>query len=203
MPLNVHAYCKRDDGLIYAFVVCPTCYLPAALGLFQGKSPKANADWFLTSDAKGSIDILVQSGWEVKTTFPEFREKEAPQHTPDDIARLYRQAASAQSRQENEAAGFLYGKTLEASIKRLAPSITGTLAQRIERLSQDGILSEDVRKWAHEIRIVRNDAVHETDEPAPQEIVAMAEFTEAFLLFVFTMRKKYEDRKSKQSHPKQ
>jgi hypothetical protein len=200
MPLNVQAYAKRDNGIVYAFVLCPTCRLPSALALSQGKSPTATADWFLTADAKGSIDILVKTGWEVATTFPEFREKEAPQHTPDDIARLYKQAASAQSRQENDAAGFLYGKTLEVAIKRLAPSTTGTLAQRIDRLSQDGIISEDVRKWAHEIRLVRNDAVHEINEPVTDEITAMAEFTEAFLMFVFTMRKKYEDRKSKQAN---
>lgn len=198
MPLNVRAYAKRDAGVVYAFVICPTCSLPAALQLTQGPNSKVTADWFMTSDAKGSIDAIVQSGWRVSATFPEFQEKQAPQHTPDDIARLYKQAGSAQSRQENEAAGFLFGKTLEASVKHLAPAISGTLAQRIDGLAQNGTIPEDVQKWAHEIRIVRNGAVHETSEPAAEEIAAMAEFTEAFLLFVFTMRKKYEDRRSKQ-----
>lgn len=198
MPLVVQAYSKRDDSMVYAFVTCPTCKMPAALVLIAGNDRKATADWFLTGSSQGNVDAAVASGWKVITSFPTFQEKEAPQHTPADIARLFKQAASAQQRQENEAAGFLFGKTLEASIKKLAPEVTGTLAQRIDRLAEAGDISADVRKWAHEIRIIRNDAVHETIEPPPEEIAAIAEFTEAFLLFVFTMRRKYEDRKSKQ-----
>jgi hypothetical protein len=172
--------------------------MPAALLLSPGRDMKATADWFLTGNSKGNVDAAVESGWNVITSFPSYQEKEAPQHTPSDIARLFKQAASAQQRQENEAAGFLFGKTLEASIMKLAPDVTGTLAQRIDRLAQKGEISSDVRNWAHEIRIIRNGAVHEAAEPPSQEIAAIAEFTEAFLLFVFTMRRKYEDRQSKQ-----
>jgi hypothetical protein len=197
MPLVVQTYSKRDDAMIYAFVVCPTCNLPAALVLTPGQHNRATATWFMSTSARGNVDAAVASGWDVRASFPTFQEKEAPQHTPGDIARLFKQATSAQRRQENEAAGFLFGKTLEASIKKLAPETTGTLAQRIDRLAETGDISADVRKWAHEIRIIRNDAVHETIEPPPEEIAAIAEFTEAFLLFVFTMRRKYEDRKSK------
>jgi hypothetical protein len=124
MPLVVHAYSKRDDAMVYAFVTCPTCKSPSALVLTPGRDRKATSDWFFTGSSKGSVDAAVASGWNVITSFPTFQEKGAPQHTPDDIARLFKQAASAQRRQENEAAGFLFGKTLEASIKKLAPDVS-------------------------------------------------------------------------------
>jgi hypothetical protein len=199
MPLGVHKYVRREEGLVYAFVTCPTCHLPAALVLSPGKEAKTTTGWFLTSQAHGDFDTCQQSGWNVITSFPAFEEKAAPLHTPSDIARLYKQAASAAARQELEAAGFLYGKVLESSIKQLDQNITGPLAKRIEMLSQKGILSEDLTNWAHEIRIIRNDAVHELTQPSPEDVAAIAEFAEAFLLVVYTMREKFKARQSKKT----
>jgi hypothetical protein len=196
MPLKVHKYVKRDNRMVYAFVVCPTCHLPAALVLTPGGDPKSTPEWFGTSSSYGDFDASEQSGWKVLFSLPKFEEKAAPLHTPPDIARLYKQAASANSRQEFEAAGFLYGKVLESSIKQLDSTISGPLAKRIETLSQKGVLSPDVTNWAHEIRIIRNDAVHETEQPNAEDVIAIAEFTEAFLLVVYTMREKYRARQS-------
>ena len=47
------------------------------------------------------------------------------------------------------------------------------------------------------LSIVRNDAVHEMTESSEADINEMAEFVEAFLVFVFTMPKKYELRASR------
>ena len=197
MPMSVHAYTKLHDQAVYAFVVCPTCHQPAALLLAPGPDRKTIADWFHTSQARGEFDACEQSGWDVLTSFPQFEEKSAPLHTPADIARLYKQAASASARQEFEAAGFLYGKVLESSIKQLDSTISGPLATRIEALAKKGILSPEVASWAHEIRIVRNDAVHQLEQPSSDDVLAIAEFTEAFLLVVYTMREKYKARQSK------
>jgi hypothetical protein len=199
MPLNVHKYATHDDYTVYAFVVCPTCHLPAALILTPNGNAKVIVRWFDTGPAYGDIDAIEASGWGVLISIPKFEEKSAPSHTPPDIARLYKQAASANSRQEFEAAGFLYGKVLESSIKQLDPTITGPLAKRIEILSQNGILSSDVTNWAHEIRIIRNDAVHEIEQPSAEDVLAVAEFTEAFLLVVYTMREKFKARQSKKA----
>ena len=63
-------------------------------------------------------------------------------------------------------------------------------AQRIDALSSKGVLSPEVTGWAHEIRIIRNDAVHEVEQIGAEDVSAIAEFTEAFLLVVYTMREK-------------
>jgi hypothetical protein len=123
-----------------------------------------------------------------------------PEHTPPDIARLYKQAHSAKAREERETAGFILGKVLEVSLKLMNPDIKGPLAGRIDKMAETGRIPDDVRKWAHEIRIVRNDAVHEVDEPSASDIEEAAEFVEAFLTFVFTMPKKYELRASRKTN---
>jgi hypothetical protein len=197
MPMRVHKYAARDEYVVYAFVVCPTCHLPATLALGPGPDQRTVTNWFDTSSAYGDFDTSEESGWVVLTSFPPFEEESAPEHTPPGIARLYRQAAAANSRQEFETSGFLYGKILETSIKQLDPTITGTLAQRIDALSSKGVLSPEVTGWAHEIRIIRNDAVHEVEQIGAEDVSAIAEFTEAFLLVVYTMREKYKARQSK------
>ena len=107
MPMNVYKYVQRDEYLVYAFVVCPTCHLPAALLLSPSSAASAKTNWFDTSSAYGEFDACEQSGWNVLASFPKFEEKAAPDHTPPGIARLYMQAAAATSRQEFETAGFL------------------------------------------------------------------------------------------------
>jgi hypothetical protein len=144
-----------------------------------------------------NVDLLTFSGWEIFAIWPKPAQVVAPQFTPPDIARLYTQAHSAKNRGEREAAGFVFGKTVEVSIKAIAPNSKGSLAARIDQLAESGNLSADVQKWAHEVRIIRNDAVHETTEPSAQDISEIAEFVEAFLIFVFTMPKKYEMRASR------
>jgi hypothetical protein len=199
MPLKVKGYDQRDEHVVYAFVVCPTCHFPAVLLLAPGPDTRAANIWFGTPASLQEIDACEVSGWEPLTSFPKYEEKNAPLHTPPEIARLYKQAASANARQEFEAAGFLYGKVLENSIKQLDSDISGTLAKRIDTLAEKGILSPDVKNWAHEIRIIRNDAVHDVEQMTPGDVKAIAEFTEAFLMVVYTMHEKYKARQSKRT----
>jgi hypothetical protein len=199
VPLTVRAAWKRDSDQIAVAADCPKCTRPCAIMLIPGPNKKATADWFgmpLPSNAP-SVDLLTHSGWEILEIWPKPLQVVAPQFTPPDIARLYTQAHSAKNRGEREAAGFVFGKTIEVSIKAIAPNSKGSLAARIDQLAESGNLSPDVQKWAHEVRIVRNDAVHELTEPSEADIAEMAEFVEAFLIFVFTMPKKYELRTSR------
>jgi hypothetical protein len=199
VPLTVRATWKRDSDQIAVAADCPKCTSPCTMILLPGPNRKATADWFgvpLPSNTP-SVDILTSSGWEIFAIWPKPAQVAAPEFTPPDIARLYSQAHSAKNRGEREAAGFVFGKTVEVSIKAIAPNSKGSLAARIDELAQSGELSRDVQKWAHEVRIIRNDAVHEMTEPSAQDISEIAEFVEAFLTFVFTMPKKYEMRTSR------
>ena len=198
VPLNV-IRCRqsRDLSSVTCFAFCPKCDQPVSLILEPGKNATAIGEWFMTSPATQNIDLLESSGWIIRSIYPPKSEREAPEHTPTEIARIFKQAQSAHRRDELEAAAFLYGKAIEASIKRLGPELKGSLAKRIDELVAKLALPESASKWAHEVRIVRNDAVHEVSEPSNEDVNEIAEFTEAFLMFVFTMTTKYEKRKSR------
>jgi hypothetical protein len=197
VPLTVRRAWEKGTHQVTVAADCPKCTMPCVMVLVPGSNRRATTQWFSTTDAYGNIDLLTQSGWEVFAKFPDPQTIPVPQFTPPDIGRLYLQAHSAKNRNEREAAGFIFGKVLEVSLKTIGPELNGTAASRIDALADSGRLSSDVQKWAHEVRIVRNDAVHEIAEPSEADITEMAEFVEAFLVFVFTMPKKYELRASR------
>jgi hypothetical protein len=197
VPLNVKRAWEKAPNMVSVAAECPKCKMPSVMVLAPTGAPKATAQWFTTTAASENVDLLTASGWEIFVTFPDRKTIPVPQFTPPDIGRLYLQAHSAKNRNEREAAGFIFGKVLEVSLKIIGPNLKGSAAQRIDALAESGRLSADVRKWAHEVRIVRNDAVHEMTEPSEADINEMAEFVEAFLVFVFTMPKKYELRASR------
>jgi hypothetical protein len=176
---------------------------PSIVTLVLSGDSKVTPDWFLTNAASENIDLVTQSKWLIGPKYPKASDTDVPEHTPPDIARLFKQAHSAKNRGERETAGFVFGKVLEVSLKTLDPAAGGTLASRIDTLAANQKLPAEVKQWAHEIRIVRNDAVHEVTEPSEADIAEITEFVEAFLSFVFTMPKKYELRKSRQNAGKQ
>lgn len=92
----------------------------------------------------------------------------------------------------------MFRKTLEVATKMLDPELKLPLQRRIEALADAKKIPKEVGEWAHEVRIVGNDAAHTSDEPNAGDVDAIAEFTEAFLEYVFTMPEKFRLRKSKE-----
>lgn len=122
----------------------------------------------------------------------------AGQHcTPPDIDRDFKQTAAARQRTELDAAAILFGKVIEITTKHLDATLRGTLQQRIDALAQSGKISDQLKQWAHETRIVRNDAAHEATEPEKRDVDEIAEFVEAFLEHVFTLPTKFANRQSR------
>jgi hypothetical protein len=201
MPLTVRVAWKREAHQVTVAADCPRCKMPCVMLIVSSPNAQVTDDWFITPAAFANIDLLTASGWIILKKFPDQQMTPVPQFTPPDIGRLYLQAHSAKNRNEREAAGFIFGKVLEVSLKTIGPDLKGTPASRIDALAASGRLSADVQKWAHEVRIVRNDAVHEIAEPTEADIAEMAEFVEAFLIFVFTMPTKYELRASRKNMP--
>jgi hypothetical protein len=194
-PLTVQFCVVQHAQKVVVFTICPTCKGPVSLVLSPGPDPQATADWFRLD--KSNADLLTDSGWEILFIYPKPADRVAPEHTPADIARIFGQAHASLQRDEREAAAILFGKTLEVATKRIAQNAKGTLKTRIDALADQGQISADVKRWAHEIRLIRNDAAHEDQEPTNEDVKDIAEFTEAFLLVVFTMTEKFKQRASK------
>lgn len=113
---------------------------------------------------------------------------DAPEDTPSNVARFFEQGTSSLESSNFDAAGMMFRKTLEAATKILDADLAGkTLVKRVDALTSSGRLTEDMAKWAHEVRLGGNDAAHEEEPFSMEEALALKNFTENFLRYVFTL----------------
>lgn len=79
-------------------------------------------------------------------------------------------------------------RALEIATKGMAPEHASlTLYKRIEKLAEGGKLTESLKDWAHDLRLVGNDAVHEIDGVEEQEATQAHELTRFILIYLYTL----------------
>jgi hypothetical protein len=135
--------------------------------------------------AQGSADqfhVLFGKQW------PEAEKGEAPPDCPLNVANFFKQGAASHSAGSFDAAGMMFRKTLESATKSLDATLAGqTLVKRIDSLTSNGIITNDLAAWAHEIRLGGNEAAHEEAPFSQKDSGEMKSFTENFLRYVFTL----------------
>jgi hypothetical protein len=105
---------------------------------------------------------------EVVATYPS--EAQLDPVVPEQARRFLRQALQAVHLPD--AAVMVAASALDAMLKARGLS-AGTLNQRIDRAAADGIITGDVAKWAHQVRLDANDPRH-ADINAPPHDAASA-----------------------------
>lgn len=88
---------------------------------------------------------------------PERQEKLAPDGTPLNSKLSYERGLRALDRQD-DAAGMMFRKALDAAVKSLQPSGKGNLKQRIDDLPAEMGVTPAMKEWAHAIREEANEA---------------------------------------------
>jgi len=82
----------------------------------------------------------------------------------------------------------MYRKALDLATRQLDENLAGkNLAPRIDALHKAGRLTDDLKEWAHLIRLDGNQGAHDDDELSDDEIAQLASFTELFLTYTFTL----------------
>lgn len=119
-------------------------------------------------------------------TFPKLLTAAAPEHTPENVKRFYLQGMENLER-HFDAAGTMFRKALDAALKQLDPAAKGTLQKRIDSLDPSIGVTPAMKQWAHEIRLLGNDAAHEDDPFTGDEAKSLQAFTEMFLTYAFTL----------------
>lgn len=95
---------------------------------------------------------FLEVGWVIAKFWPEVPGPLIPELLPPDIERIYLQAERNFPISGNEeAAGTMYGKALDISLKKIDPTLTGMLGPRIEKLARDGKLTSDIAEWSRHI----------------------------------------------------
>ena len=124
--------------------------------------------------------------------FPERKIPAAPQDTPEDVARVFRQAVDNLGRNP-DAAGVMYRKTLDRVVHGFGKGTSGTLASRIDKVLEERQLTDPLSKWAHAIRELGNEAAHDTF--TEEECAELHAFTEMLLTYLYTLPAMLEARR--------
>ena len=72
-------------------------------------------------------------------------------------------------------------------VKAYDSKLKGDLFTRIDALAKNHDITPAMQDWAHQVRLIGNDAAHDQDEPSDQDIEAVASFTETLLKYLFTL----------------
>ncbi|MBL8643333.1 MAG: DUF4145 domain-containing protein [Rhodospirillaceae bacterium] len=122
------------------------------------------------------------------TVFPTPAAPSVPEHTPENIASFYLQGLRAFNASLWDAAGGMFRKALEASLKKIHPTTDRpTIQKRIDNLPPEIGVTLAMKQWAHAIRVLGNDAMHDEEPFNEDDAKKLKEFTEAFLIYVFTL----------------
>ncbi len=119
-----------------------------------------------------------------------------PDHVPDNITIFFQQGMDNLNKNNWDAAGAMFGKVIDITTKKIDPELKGSLYERIEQLAKKHLITPDLKDWAHKIRLIRNDALHEASPTGEQEAHDIQIFTDLFLRYVFTLPGILEERRN-------
>jgi hypothetical protein len=133
--------------------------------------------------------------------YPEVEDPEAPDHLPPNVRAFFLEAA-ANVKSGPNAAGAMLRKSIDVSLKVVAPDAKGTLFSRIDQAAKQNIITKELAEWAHHVRLGGNDAAQDEDPITPEEAQQLYKFTELLLMYLFTLPGMLtEQRKETGSHP--
>ena len=173
-------------------LVCRKCDKGIVVELFHYSSNTP------PSSRRGDLWV---AGFTLAAIYPASRKITAPEHTPDEIAKDYKEAMDNLRRENFTSAGMMFRKVLERSTMKLAPDGGNfgamTLYQRIDNLAEQHILTPAMKDLAGIIRLEGNQAAHGSEEFDRASAMSMQSFVELFLRYIFTLPKSVEKAKSK------
>jgi hypothetical protein len=136
-------------------------------------------------------------GYTLGPVFPAPKPNRVPDHLPEGLPHVFQQAANGLRRGDWDASGAMSRKTVDVATKDLMKDVAKQirdLAPRIDALANAGRLTEDLRKWAHHVRLGGNDATHDEDPFTKEEAEELLDFTELFLIYVYTLPGKMKEK---------
>lgn len=118
--------------------------------------------------------------------------KLTPNELPKTVKSAYDQAVKSSKASLFEPCVLMCRKCLEAVCKIF--KVDGhNLDTRLTKLSEAGHIDSRLLNWAHEIRLIGNEAAHDIDILVTNEDAKdVLDFTEAILIYVFSLTKRFE-----------
>ncbi|EPB6939423.1 DUF4145 domain-containing protein [Proteus mirabilis] len=145
------------------------------------------------------IQIPSNNYWfKIIDTYPKITINNAPENTPERAAKFFIESKDDFQRGRYETSVMNCRKVIDISTRVLmgADAKDEKLSQRISMLFAKGKITEDMKDWAHIVRIDSNGAVHSDEEFTKEEAEQILGFTEVFLMYSFTLPAMIEKRRS-------
>ncbi|MFB0770354.1 DUF4145 domain-containing protein [Proteus cibi] len=195
-------YCLRENAVLEAFseklrgnnpdlidvaFKCRSCQ-KAGIVVVDFKNQRAMP--FKISQQGYNIVIPSDSNkYKILEVIPEIKAPSAPENTPERAAKFFIESKDDFQRDRYETCVMNCRKVIDISTKVLMgeDAKDEKLSQRISMLFAKGKITEDMKDWAHIVRIDSNGAVHSDEEFTKEEAEQILGFTEVFLMYSFTL----------------
>jgi hypothetical protein len=187
----------QKDSITAAFS-CNVCYEILCIPMY-GSDPSALSQ-------KGDLDSLMSAyGFRRRAcTYPAMRKGATPEHLSNAAKRAFEQARFSEEHKQTDAAAAMYRKAIDVVTRELdEDSASLVLQKRIERLHAAGRITENLKDYAHIVRIDGNRGAHDDEELSVEELKELGRFTELFLTYAVTMPTAVEIRKQAAQAAKQ
>jgi Domain of unknown function (DUF4145) len=190
----ISAGANRDAAV---HLICPKCKKPSSATLTP--HPQTIYASEQLTQIPGEI---TEAKWSVTDFWPASPGPIIPELLPPEVERIYLQAERNFPIDGNEeAAGTMYRKALDVGLTLVDPSVTGVLKTRIAELVKQNKLTPSLGEWATQIRLLGNEAAHETDQPTREELTALRNFSDLVLRYLFTLPEMVKARKAPTPQP--
>jgi hypothetical protein len=113
-------------------------------------------------------------------------------HVPESVEVSFSEARACFKAKAYTACAIMCRKALEGLCASLDVR-TGSLKEKLEKLKENGLIEEQLFKWANALRLFGNDAAHDVSITIQLEDARdTLEFTRALIEYVFTYRVQFE-----------
>lgn len=188
---------KRDDSCIYDVAFCCCSCNKAGIAVIQATPAGGPLD--TAHNSYENIVIPSNNNWfEFIEMHPKPIVNSAPGETPERAAKFFIESKDDFQRGRYETCVMNCRKVIDIATKVLMgdEAKEEKLSKRITVLASKGKITEDMKNWAHIVRIDSNGAVHSDEEFTKEEAEQILGFTEVFLMYSFTLPAMIERRRA-------
>jgi hypothetical protein len=125
--------------------------------------------------------------YDIEASWPEPERRASLENLPPPLDRFFKEATSTLDHELWTPAGMMYRKVLDEALKLLEAkhslSGKGTLEKRIDDAYGKGAITFELMEWAHELRDLGNDVVHESEGATKAAAFHLRDYAELFLLY--------------------
>ena len=172
-----------EKWLWNVFVMCNVCQT-ASIVVAETRGISCTARW---ADIRHA---------EVVAIFPKIEIRGAPRHVPANQESLFAQSAASLADGRWDAVPMLCRRILDMATREKGET-NGRLVTRIDALGAKQVLTPALVEWAHQIRIDGNEGEHGNELTAPDDAQTILDFTEMFLMYVYTLPGMLAERRAK------